>query len=119
MKGFRHDMSDIADLPEVTSLGDTSSLGLQVRRITSSIIGRASELQAVNVAIATAQERLAGLTAEGEPGIGKTRLLTVVGELAKANGFTPITASGDEELTGPYLLARSIFANPGTREGAS
>jgi hypothetical protein len=55
--------------------------------------------------------RLTALTLEGEPGIGKTRLLLEVAELAAAEGFTPLAATADEEIRGPFLLARGIFSS--------
>src|SRR5439155_17085827 len=48
------------------------------------------------------------VTVEGEPGIGKTRLLLAASELAAAEGFTTIAVTADEEVRGPFLLARSI-----------
>lgn len=56
------------------------------------------------------------LAIEGEPGIGKTRLLVAVEELARAQGFVSIAVTTDEEIRGPFLLARSIFASPGAFE---
>ena len=51
------------------------------------------------------------MTLEGEPGIGKTRLLLAAGEMATAKGFTTIGVTGDEELRGPFLVARSIVGS--------
>ena len=51
------------------------------------------------------------MTLEGEPGIGKTRLLLAAGEMATAKGFTTIAVTADEELRGPFLLARSIVGS--------
>lgn len=48
------------------------------------------------------------MTLEGEPGIGKTRLLLWAAEVAEAQGFTTVTTAADEEIRGPFLLARSI-----------
>ena len=56
--------------------------------------------------------RLAALTVEGEPGIGKTRLLVAAVECAAAEGFTSIAVTADEELRGPFLVARSILGSP-------
>jgi hypothetical protein len=62
--------------------------------------------------------RLAGITLEGEPGIGKTRLLLATGEMATARGFTTIAVTGDEELRGPFLVARSIVGSTEATEAA-
>ncbi len=59
---------------------------------------------------------MACLTAEGEPGIGKTRLLLAIEELTRAQGFISIGITADEEIRGPFLLARSIFASPAVLE---
>ena len=81
------------------------------------MVGRPVELAAIPEELASARSgRLSCLTVEGEPGIGKTRLLLVASELAEAGGFTPIAVAADEELRGPFLLARAIFACPGLQE---
>jgi DNA-binding NarL/FixJ family response regulator len=101
-----------------------SPLALQVRRVTGSVVGRQVELGAIRQELASAKAgRLAALTLEGEPGIGKTRLLLAAAELAAAEGFIPLAVTADEEIRGPFLLARSIFASPtayepGDRGGA-
>ena len=61
---------------------------------------------------------LAGVTLEGEPGIGKTRLLLATGEMATARGFATIAVTGDEELRGPFLVARSIVGSAEATEAA-
>ena len=58
-----------------------------------------------------ASTRLAAVTLEGEPGIGKTRLLLAAAELASASGFTCVAITADEEIRGPFLVARSLFAS--------
>jgi DNA-binding CsgD family transcriptional regulator/tetratricopeptide (TPR) repeat protein len=88
------------------------SLALHVRRATGPVVGRQVELGAIKQELASAKTgRLAALTLEGEPGIGKTRLLVTAAELAAAEGFTPLAATADEEIRGPFLLARGIFAS--------
>ena len=52
------------------------------------------------------------MSVEGEPGIGKTRLLLAASELARAQGFTTIAVPADEEIRGPFLVARSILGAP-------
>jgi len=56
---------------------------------------------------------MACLTLEGEPGIGKTRLLLTIQDMARVQGFLASGVTADEEIRGPLLLARSIFASPG------
>lgn len=56
-----------------------------------------------------AQGHLSCVVVEGEPGIGKTRLLVSAQELAEKAGFAVIAATADEELRGPFLVARSIL----------
>src|SRR5262249_11307756 len=63
-----------------------------------------------------ASGRLCAVTLEGEPGIGKTRLLLSALELASANGFTCVAVSADEEIRGPFLVARSLFAAPAIQD---
>ena len=97
-----------------------SPLALQVRRITGSVVGRQVELGAIKQELATAKAgRLAALTLEGEPGIGKTRLLLAAAEVAAAEGFIPLAVTADEEIRGPFLLARSILASPAAHEGSA
>jgi DNA-binding NarL/FixJ family response regulator len=90
-----------------------SPFALQVRRVTSAVVGRPIELAAIQQELAAVKGgRLAALTLEGEPGIGKTRLLLAASELASAQGFTTIAVAADQEIHGPFLLARSIVASP-------
>ncbi len=90
-----------------------SPMMLFVRRVTGPVVGRQGELEAIRQELDAARGgRLAGLTLEGEPGIGKTRLLLAAGEAASTAGFTTIAVTADEELRGPFLLARSIVGSP-------
>ena len=59
------------------------------------------------------------MTLEGEPGIGKTRLLLAAADLASASGFTCVAITADEEIRGPFLVARSLFASSAIRETAA
>jgi tetratricopeptide (TPR) repeat protein/DNA-binding CsgD family transcriptional regulator len=90
-----------------------SPMALHVHRGAGAVVGRPVELQAIQHELGAARAgRLASLTVEGEPGIGKTRLLLAASELAIAAGFTTIAVTADEELRGPFLLARSILGSP-------
>jgi DNA-binding CsgD family transcriptional regulator len=106
--------------PSATAPGGTASrdrseralcpLAVQVRAYRDVLVGRPLELDAVRQeALAAKTGRLACVCVEGEPGIGKTRLLTAAQELAEAEGFATVVLAADEELRGPFLLARSIF----------
>jgi tetratricopeptide (TPR) repeat protein len=95
------------------------SLAVQLRRATGSMIGRNAELAAFAQEIREAKTHLAAVTLEGEPGIGKTRLLLAAAELATAAGFTTIAVTADEEIRGPFLVARSLFAAPAIRDTAA
>lgn len=59
------------------------------------------------------------MTLEGEPGIGKTRLILAAAEPASEQGFTTIAVAADEEIRGPFLLARSILGSPEAAAAAS
>ena len=59
------------------------------------------------------------MTLEGEPGIGKTRLLLAAAELASERGFTCVAITADEEIRGPFLVARSLFASAAIRGTAA
>src|SRR4249919_1105630 len=89
-----------------------SPLALHVRRAAGPVVGRQVELGAIRQELASAKTgRLTALTLEGEPGIGKTRLLVEASELAAREGFTSLAATADEEIRGPFLLARGIFGS--------
>src|SRR5204863_3064197 len=86
------------------------------RRATGAVIGRSNELDAIAEEIRDAKSRLSAVTLEGEPGIGKTRLLLAAAERASAAGFTCVAITADEEIRGPFLLARSLFASSAIRD---
>ena len=89
-----------------------SPLALHSMRSPGALVGRPAETTALEQELAAAASgRLVGVTLEGEPGIGKTRLLLAAGEAAAAKGFTTIGVTGDEELRGPFLVARSIVGS--------
>ena len=91
-------------------VGPQCSLAVQLRRASGAVIGRSSELDAIAQEVREATGRMCAVTLEGEPGIGKTRLLLAALELASATGFTCIAITADEEIRGPFLVARSLFA---------
>ena len=100
-------------------VGPQCSLAVQLRRATGAVIGRSAELDAISQELREAPSRLAAVTLEGEPGIGKTRLLLAAAELASANGFTCVAITADEEIRGPFLVARSLFASSAIRDTAA
>ena len=65
------------------------SLGLVVRRITGSVVGRPLEIATVERELTAAQTGMSCLSLEGEPGIGKTRLLLAIAELARSKCWQP------------------------------
>src|SRR5262245_28165678 len=87
-----------------------------MRRATGAVIGRAAELEAIGQEIREATSRLCALTLEGEPGIGKTRLLLAAAELATEAGYACVAITADEEIRGPFLVARSLFAASAIRD---
>jgi DNA-binding CsgD family transcriptional regulator len=92
-------------------------LGLLEHRAGRAVVGRPTELAAIEEGIsAAAGGRLTAVTVEGEPGIGKTRLLLAAREIAAARGFLTVAVGADEELRGPFLLARSIVGAPEVAE---
>jgi DNA-binding CsgD family transcriptional regulator len=95
------------------------SLAVQLRRVTGSIVGRSTELAAISDEIKDARTRLTAVTLEGEPGIGKTRLLLAAAELAVNAGFTTVAITADEEIRGPFLLAQSLFSAGAIREAGA
>jgi DNA-binding CsgD family transcriptional regulator len=100
-------------------VGPQCSLAVQLRRATGAVIGRSAELDAISQELHEASGRLAAVTLEGEPGIGKTRLLLAAAELATASGFTCVAITADEEIRGPFLVARSLFASSAIRDTAA
>jgi len=95
------------------------SLSVHLRRATGSIVARSTELSAITQAVREAGTRLSAVTLEGEPGIGKTRLLVATAEMTEEAGFTTVAITADEEIRGPFLVARSMFANGAIRECAA
>ena len=100
-------------------VGPQCSLAVQLRRANGAVIGRTSELDAISQELREASTRLSAVTLEGEPGIGKTRLLLAAADLAAAAGFSCVVITADEEIRGPFLVAQSLFASPTIRQTAA
>ncbi|MFA7250135.1 MAG: AAA family ATPase [Dehalococcoidia bacterium] len=98
--------------PLSAAVAPLCSLGLYNGRASGPIVGRPRELSAIRQGLASARAGLTCTVIEGEPGIGKTRFLLAVDELAATQGFIPVAVTADEEIRGPFLLARSIFGCP-------
>jgi predicted ATPase len=94
------------------------SLGLYAGRVAGSLVGRPQALAAIEQGLVAAQQSISCLALEGEPGIGKTRLLLAVEGLARTKGCAVIAVTADEEIQGPFLVARSIFASTAFQEAA-
>jgi DNA-binding CsgD family transcriptional regulator len=105
-------LSQSLERPLDAAVAPLGSLGLYSGRSFGPPVGRPRELAVLANALAAAQQRMACVVLEGEPGIGKTRLLLAVEEQARSAGFVPIAVTADEEIRGPFLLARSIFGSP-------
>jgi hypothetical protein len=93
-------------------------LAFQARRSSGSVVGRVAELAAIESELSTARRGLSAITLEGEPGIGKTRLLLAATQLATDAGYISVAVAADEELRGPFLLMRSILSAHGATEAA-
>jgi DNA-binding SARP family transcriptional activator len=69
----------------------------------TAFVGRRRELARLSLSLGRARELPAQLTLIlGEPGIGKTRLLTHAGRLAHADGAKVLYARADQDLVVPY-----------------
>src|SRR5262245_20760670 len=99
-------------------VGPQCSLTVQQRRASGAVIGRSAELEAIAQEVREASGRMCAVTLEGEPGIGKTRLLLAAMDLAGTNGFTCVAITADEEIRGPFLVARSLFAASAVHDAA-
>ena len=113
-------MSAPATLASDPVLQALCPLAFQMRRVGASVIGRQTELAAIEAELSAARAGLSAVTLEGEPGIGTTRLLVAAAEIAVGDGFTSVAVAADEELRGPFLLMRSILSSAaGTESGSS
>src|SRR5207247_7558103 len=78
-----------------------SPMALTIREPSAPVVGRQGEQEAIRQELASAKAgRLVGITLEGEPGIGKTRLLLAAASMGSAEGFTTIAVTAAEELRG-------------------
>ena len=111
-------MNSTETLSLASDIKPLCSLSLHVRRVSESVVGRPLELAAVEQAVRSAHTSFTGLTLEGEPGIGKTRLLLAASEIAAADGFVTIGVMADEQIRGPFLLARSILTSAEAQRAA-
>ena len=100
-------------------IGPQCSLAVQLRRASGAVIGRTAELDAIAQEVREATGRMCAVTLEGEPGIGKTAPARGALELASASGFTCVAITADEEIRGPFLVARSLFAAPAIQGAAA
>jgi DNA-binding SARP family transcriptional activator len=69
-------------------------------RARSPFVGRAAELERLRAGLAGAERRL--LAISGDPGIGKTRLLSELARAAYAGGATVLHGRSPEEAVAPY-----------------
>jgi predicted ATPase len=90
----------------------TGRLSSNILRPLDSFIGRAEELHAVKMLLAT--HRLVTLT--GAAGIGKTRLALRIGEQLAASYPDGVYFVGLVELTDPALVLQAVAAALGSRE---
>lgn len=89
-----------------------------LRRAERKLVGRSAELEAISDALSASRDRLIAASLEGEPGIGKSTLLAAAAEMAVENEFAPVIVAADEELRGPLLFARELFASDSLRAAA-
>ena len=81
------------------------------------IVGRMHEQRVIKEQLsAVTGTGLRAVVLEGEAGIGKTRMLEVTVDLAGTSDtpFSTLDVTADEELSGPYLLFRSLLSSQRT-----
>lgn len=79
------------------------------------VVGRTKEQLVITEQLEAAPGTgLRAVVLEGEAGIGKTRMLEATIDLARAakNPYLTLDVTADEELSGPYLLFRSLLSSP-------
>jgi DNA-binding CsgD family transcriptional regulator len=82
------------------------------------MVGRSAELEAIKAALEQARHGIFAIGLEGEPGIGKSHLLLAASEAAATAGFVPVNVTADEEIRGPFIVARGIFADAAIHDDA-
>ena len=83
-----------------------------VRPDVTPIVGRAPERAAIEQDLDAVLTRTIRVVAiEGEPGIGKTRLMESSIQSAAAKGFGAVMVGGDEELRGPFFILRTLLSS--------
>ena len=90
-----------------------SPLALHVHRAAGAVVGRQAEQDAIRQELASAATgRLAGLAVEGEPGIGKTRLLLAAGEMARRQGSRRSRSPQTRSYAAPSCSRVPSWAHP-------
>src|SRR5262249_43918765 len=82
----------------------------QMRRGGASVIGRQTELAAIEAELAAARNGLSSVTLEGEPGVGKTRLLVAATQFADRDRVTLVAGAAGGGRARPVLLVRAVPA---------
>ena len=85
----------------------TAHGGVRVRRATSSVVGRSTEVAAIEAAVDEAQSGIAGVSLEGEPGIGKSRLMREAAQYARLRGLCTL-ATNCYEIERAMQICRGI-----------
>ena len=92
-------------------VGPQCSLAVQLRRATGSVIGRTAELDAIAQEIREATGRLCRRDARGRAGHRQDAPAPRRRRSWRRRaGFTCVAITADEEIRGPFLVARSLFA---------
>ena len=77
------------------------------------LVGRAAEVDVIRDRLDAASDGGLGVvTVEGEAGIGKTRLLDEAALAAAEKGFAVVYVGADEEIGGPFYVARMLLSAP-------
>ena len=83
-----------------------------VRPAAAPMVGRSLERAALEQDLnAVAAGSIRVFAIEGEPGIGKTRLMESAVEAATEKGFGAVMVGGDEELRGPFFMLRTLLGS--------
>ena len=83
-----------------------------VRPAAGPMVGRQIERAALDQDLAAVEAGSIRVFAmEGEPGIGKTRMMESAIQAATARGFGAVMVGGDEELRGPFFMLRTLLGS--------